>query len=143
MYVDDVATLDIQPFQDNPGHDRAYLDSLAAIVRRYLGGRYHLPAAEMTAGEISAAALRAGWPAAHLRSFARLLATCDEARYAPATVGGQRCRQDMQLAIDLIDGQRIEAVWSPVSAAVRTAAAAAWQELRRRYPDTAAGRSAC
>jgi len=129
--------------EQTPGHDRAFLDSLAAILRRYLGGRYHLPAQEMTAGEISVAVLRAGWPAARLRSFAKLLATCDEARYAPAAVGGQRCRQDMQQVIDLIDGERVEPVWSPVSASARTDAAAAWQELRRRYPDPEAGRSAC
>ena len=137
------AAVDLWNLEQTPDHDRAFLDSLAAIVRRYLGGRYHLPAAEMTAAEISAAALHAGWPAVCLRSFARLLTTCDEARYAPAAVGGQRCRRDMQLAIDLIDGQRVEAVWSTVSATTRSDAAAAWQELRRRYPHTEAGRSAC
>ena len=135
--------VDLWRLEQTPGHDRAYLDSLAAIVRRYLGGRYHLSAAEMTAGEITVAALRAGWPAVRLRSFARLLATCDEARYAPAAVGGQRCRRDMQMAIDLIDGERVEPVWSPVSASAQADAAAAWQELRRRYPATTVGRSAC
>jgi len=137
------AAVALWSLEQTPGHDRAFLDSLAAILRRYLGGRYHLPAQEMTAGEISAAALRAGWPAVRLRSFAKLLATCDEARYAPAAVGGQRCRQDMQLVIDLIDDERVEPVWSPVSASARTDAAAAWQELRQRYPDAEAGRSAC
>jgi hypothetical protein len=128
------AATELWSLEEAHGHDRAYLDGLAAVLRRYLHGRYHLPAEEMTAAEIAAAAERTGWPADRLGAFAGILAGCDQARYAPAGVSGAQCREGMQRLLDLIEAERIEPVWTPVPATLRSEAGAAWARLRERYP---------
>ncbi|HOX26600.1 MAG TPA: hypothetical protein PLL30_05420 [Candidatus Krumholzibacteria bacterium] len=119
---------------------RAYLDRLASIVRRYVHGRYHLPAEEMTAAEISAAAARRGWPPAALRSFVTLLAECDRVRYAPVAVSALQCRECLGDALDLIEDARVMPAWSPVAGTTLAEAEAAWRELRARLPRRASER---
>ncbi len=137
------AAVDLWALEDSHGHDRTYLDGLAAVLRRYLHARFHLPAEEMTAAEVAVAARRAGWPVARLGAFARILAGCDEARYAPAGVGARQCRDGMQRLIDLIEGERVDPVWTPVSPVERAAAVQAWSRLRERYPQAHEGGASC
>jgi hypothetical protein len=137
------AAVELWGLEDARGHDRSYLDGLAGVLRRYLHGRFHLPAEEMTASEIAAAAGRTGWPEARLGAFATILAGCDQARYAPAGVSAQQCRDGMRRLLDLIEAERVDPVWTPVPAERRAAAAAAWQRLRERYPAGSDGGSSC
>lgn len=137
------AAMDLWTLEESHGHDRAYLDALAAVLRRYLLGRFHLPAAEMTASEIAVAARRAGWPTARLGAFAGILAGCDEARYAPTDISAQQCRDGMRRLLDLIDAERVEPVWTFVPPASRAAAVKAWSRLRQRYPAGHKERAPC
>jgi hypothetical protein len=137
------AARDLWALEETRGHDRAYLDGLAAVLRRFVHGRFHLPAEEMTAAEIEAAAERAGWPAVRLRAYARLLAGWDAARYAPGQVTALACRDGMQRSLDLIDTERVKPRWTAVPADLQAEAAAAWRQLRERYPATERGESAC
>jgi hypothetical protein len=135
------AALDLYRLEERTGHGRAYLDGLAAVARRYLEGRFHLPAVEMTADEVRQAAERAGWPAGRLRPFADLVAACDAARYAPADVGAARCREGVRTLLDLVEVERVTPRWTPVPAEHLAAADAAWRDLRRRYPSAREGRA--
>ena len=76
-------------------------------------------------------------------TLARILARCDEARYAPASVTAPQCREGMQGLLDLIDAERIEPVWTPVPPPRRAEAQQAWDRLRERYPAPARGAVAC
>jgi hypothetical protein len=113
---------------------RLFLDRLAHILRLYIQRRYHLPALEMTAKEIRKAAVAAGWPAGPLAGFCELLGDCDHLRYAPDAVSALACREGFITALDLIEDVRIVPVWSPVAPGTLAEAAAAWRELRSRYP---------
>jgi hypothetical protein len=127
------------------GHDRRFLDRLAAIVRRYLQGRYGLPAPGMAAGDLAAVARTAAWPADPLVDFARLLQDCDDARYRPQGLDAGLCRQAMARAVALVGATRTQATWAPPPADLAAEAAAAWRELESRYPEAASvpERSAC
>lgn len=114
--------------------DRERLDGVAGVLRRFVKGRFHLSAEEMTAAEIAAAAADAGWLDSQVGPFAELLGACDDARYAPDMVGSQRSWQVVQQTLDLIDGVRIEPIWTPVPVADLAEARAAWRQLRERYP---------
>lgn len=115
---------------------RDHLDALAGIVRRYLRGRFLLPAEEMTADEVLHAARAAGWPAPTLAPFARLLATCDEARYAPEHVGSALLQRCVRETVDLIDAVRVMPRWTPVPPGELAGAQVAWRRLRELYPPT-------
>jgi hypothetical protein len=124
--------------------DRDHLDALAAIVRRYVHGRFFIAAEEMTAAEIRAAAGASGWRSDQVHGFADLLADCDDARYAPDLIGSVRLRECLQQALDLIDAVRIEPIWTPVAPGELAEAHAAWAFLRERYPALEPeGRAAC
>lgn len=112
---------------------RGELDRLASIARRYVQARFHLPAVEMTATELAAAAREAGWPAAQTDGFVRLLAACDQLRYAPPAITARHYRDCLAEALNCIDGVRIQPVWTPAPAQTLAAATAAWQELQQRY----------
>ncbi|MEZ4387604.1 MAG: hypothetical protein R3D98_08515 [Candidatus Krumholzibacteriia bacterium] len=124
---------------------REHLDAVASVVRRYLEGRFHLAATEMTAPEIRVAAHAAGWRGPVIAGFADLVAACDDARYAPDHVGSQRVFEAMQRTLDLIEEVRVEPIWTPVPPDALAEARSAWAQLRQRYPATADGdrRQAC
>lgn len=121
-----------------PAAGRDFLDRLAGILRRYLQGRFHLPAVEMTAAELAPAARRAGWPADQLEGFLQVLATCDRLRYAPPEVSARHCRDCFGQALECIERVRVEPVWSPVPPSQLAAASHAWQDLRARHPSRSA-----
>jgi len=133
-----LALRDLDQAASGPVEGRRYLDQLAGIVRRYLLGRLLLPAEEMTAAELAEADRRGGWPPAQLRGFTRVVAACDEARYAPPAVSALQCRDRLAEVLDLIEAVRIMPVWSPVPAPLLADAEAAWRDLRARHPRRAA-----
>lgn len=126
----------LEALQRQPLLAREHLDALAGIVRRYLRGRFLLPAEEMTADEVLHAARVAGWPSPTLAPFARLLATCDDARYAPEQVGSELVQRCVRETVDLIDAVRVTPRWTPVSPGELAGAQAAWRHLRELYPAT-------
>jgi hypothetical protein len=117
---------------------REFLDALAAIVRRFLEGRYGLPATGMSAADLAAVARDAAWPAGPLEGFAALLERCDGARYAPTVVDAVACREALVAAVALVDPVREQATWGAAAAADETEALAAWQELTERHREALA-----
>ncbi len=115
------------------GEGRAFLDRLAAILRAYVAARYHLPACESTATELLAAIEGSGWPETPLRDFVALIAAADADRFAPGRIEPARCRADLGRAVALIAAVRIEPRYTPVPAALKVEAEAAWQGLCRRH----------
>ncbi len=113
---------------------RRLLDRLAGILRAYLVDRFQLPATEMTSDEIAAAARAAGWPPGQVDGFCRLLASCDHLRYAPLAISASHGHAVLSAALDLIEEVRIQPRWTSVAPGPLAAAAAAWRELRARYP---------
>ncbi len=117
------------------GEGRMFLDRLAAILRAYLAARFYLPACESTATELATAIEGSGWPAAPLRDFVALIAAADADRFAPGRIEPARCRADLARAVALISAVRIEPRYTPVAAALRVEAEAAWSGLCRRHLD--------
>jgi hypothetical protein len=121
------------------GDGRVFLDRLAAILRAYLAARFYLPACESTAAELAAAIEGCGWPAAPLRDFVALIAAADGDRFAPGRIDSARCRVDLTRALVLISAVRIEPRYTPVPAALRVDAQAAWSGLCRRHLGESSG----
>lgn len=133
------AAVALRRLEQERGLDRDSLDALAGILRRYVRGRFHLPAEEMTAPELRSAADRAGWAREVLTGFADLIAACDDARYAPDRIGSPVVHRGVGRALDLIEAVRIDPEYTPVSAGELVEARAAWSWLRERHPLESAG----
>jgi hypothetical protein len=115
------------------GDGREFLDRLAVILRAYLAARFYLPACESTAAELRAAVADCGWPTPPLDDFVDLIAAADGDRYAPGRIDASRCRADLARAVALIAAVRCEPRYTPVPAALRSEAEAAWRGLCRRH----------
>lgn len=115
------------------GDGRVFLDRLAAILRAFVADRFHVPACELTAAELTVAAADCPWATGPLEDLVALIAAADGDRYAPTRVDASRCRADLARAVALIAAARVEATHTPVEAALRVEAAAAWDGLRRRH----------
>jgi hypothetical protein len=124
------------------GEGRAFLDRLAAILRAYLAARFYLPACESTASELAAIIEDCGWPVAPLRDFVALIAAADGDRFAPGRIEPTRCRTDLTRAVALISAVRSEPRYTPVPAALRVEAEAAWNGLCRRHSSDLPGKVA-
>jgi hypothetical protein len=140
------AALDLRELEASGATGRAFLDRLAAILRRYLQDRFHLPAVEMTVAELATAARAAGWRDEQVADFLAILAACDRLRYAPPEISMLACRDCLATALACIERVRILPVWSPVTATQLAAATAAWRDLCGGQRDThavGAGGGAC
>jgi len=123
------AARDLHALQTAGAHDRRFLDRLAVVVRRYVEGRYGLPASGMAAKDLARVAREAAWPATPLRGAAELLEACDRARYAPAAVDAVLCRDALAAAVRLVAATRIQASWTEIPPAEQAEADAAWRAL--------------
>ena len=70
-----------------------FCDRLAGQIRRFLAGRYLIPATEMTASEIRSGLGRRGYPEQEARGLIRLLKDLDNHRYAPEPPPGAWVRE--------------------------------------------------
>jgi hypothetical protein len=114
------------------GEARRHLHRLAAALHRYAAVRFRLPAGDVAAATIGAAAARRGFPATSVGDLAALLAELDRRRFAPAPVAPDVCRQLTVRAFALVDGQRPRHLLTPVPAARRVAAERDWAWLAAR-----------
>lgn len=64
------------------GKIKEYYSELSFCLREYLENRYHLPALEMTSGEILKAPVQAGLPLAQQAAFAEVLEVSDLVKFA-------------------------------------------------------------
>jgi hypothetical protein len=115
----------------NRGDSRSFLDGLAGISRRFVAGRYRVPAQEMTGREITRACAGLGYGSAAPGGFARLIDELDHRRYNPEAAAGGWCREQ---AIDLyrqIEAARILPVYCDVPADLLREGETAWAEVDR------------
>lgn len=64
------------------GKIKEYYSELSFCLREYLGNRYHLPALEMTSGEILKSPVKAGLPLAQQAALAEVLEVSDLVKFA-------------------------------------------------------------
>ncbi len=120
------------------GHDRGFLDRLAAIVRRYLAGRFGVPAPRLAAPEVEPALRRRGHRGEVAARFAALLAACDDARYGPARLPAAACERLLAEAIAVLAAARVEARYTPVPDELAARGRRAWRELAEVAADLSA-----
>jgi len=113
------------------GDGRGFLDGLAALARRYVGGRYGIAAAEMTGREMVAACRRLGYPLGPVRSLAGLIDDADRRRYDPESPTPARCREQAVEFFRQVQATRIVPRHTPASAERILAADQAWTAVAR------------
>ncbi len=115
----------------NQGDERAFLDGLAGIVRRFVTGRYRIAAQEMTGREIITACACLGHRSTQPGIFARMIDAVDRRRYDPEVCGSAWCREQAVLLYGQMARVRILPRYSEVSTDLRYAGETAWVELER------------
>jgi hypothetical protein len=105
------------------------MDRLANILRGYLGKRYRIRAAEMTAQEIEWALRERGFPAKESQAFGQLLGCADERRYAPAEISSTFCFDLFRQAVDLLKRVRVQAHYTTVPADLAVEGNKSWFRL--------------
>ncbi len=111
------------------GEARRFLDRLAGICRRYIAGRFRVPAPEMTAPEIAAACRSAGYAAGTTAGFTDLLREIDSSRYDPDRLLPADCRRRCREFLAGMSEVRIMPRQTPVPPALLLEAERAWTYL--------------
>lgn len=115
----------------NRGDSRPFLDGLAGITRRFVAGRYHIPAQDMTGGEIIAACTALGYRSDPPGVFARLIDVLDRHRYDPDLSGPGWCRDQAVQIFQQISTTRIMPRFTEVPADLLRSGEYAWAGLKR------------
>jgi hypothetical protein len=113
------------------GDDRAFLDGLAGIVRRFVAGRYRIAAQDMTGREIKAACANLGHLPDQPGVFARLIDAMDRHRYDPEGSQVSWSRQQAVLFFDQLAEARIMPRFTEVPGTLKREADLAWVGLER------------
>ncbi|MHB8078138.1 MAG: hypothetical protein ACYDIE_02635 [Candidatus Krumholzibacteriia bacterium] len=111
------------------GEGRRCLDRLAEEIRLYLRARYRVPAPTLTPEEIASSLTALGHPAPLAIACRRLLAACDERRFAPGAASPAACGTLLAEAVALIAAGRVPARFTVVPAPLLVAGEAAWARL--------------
>lgn len=113
------------------GDDRAFLDGLAGIVRRFVAGRYRIAAPDMTGREIMVACANLGHLSGQPGVFARLIDAMDRHRYDPEGSEVSWSRQQAVLFFDQLAQARIMPRFTEVPGTLKREADLAWAGLER------------
>jgi len=122
------------------GEARRFLDRLAGICRRYIAGRFRVPASEMTAPEIAAACHSAGYPAGTTAGFTDLLREIDRSRYDPDRLLPGDCRRCGREFLAGMSEVRVMPRQTPVPPALLLEAGRAWTYLSGQLAKADPGR---
>jgi hypothetical protein len=79
---------------------------LSAILRGYIEGRYHVPAAEMTTEELMPVADRLGWPRSMNQEFRRFCHSTDPIKFAGRPARRETMVNDLAFVRQLVDQTR-------------------------------------
>jgi len=115
----------------NRGDCRPFLDGLAGITRRFVAGRYRIPAQDMTGGEIKAACAALGHRSARPGVLAGLIDVLDRRRYDPELSGPGWCRDQAVQVFEQISTVRIMPRFTEVPADLLRDGESAWAGLMR------------
>jgi len=116
------------------GEGRAFLHELDVIFRRFLAGRYHVKAVEMTPEEILAALAERSYPTRLGRGVVDILDRCDLQRFSPGEVPTRACHESLREVFNVVAENRVMAVQTPVPAALDVEARRCWHRLDERGP---------
>lgn len=81
----------------------AFHDALYSTLKEYLGDRFHLPSAGMTASVVDEALAQKGLPQEILETVRGLFEECDMARYAPSAVTPEGMADSLRRLEETID----------------------------------------
>jgi hypothetical protein len=121
----------IQAGHLNRGDCRPFLDGLAGITRRFVAGRYRIPAQDMTGREITAACKALGHFAEPPQVLGRLIDVLDLHRYDPEMSNPGWCRDQAVQIFEQISTARIMPRFTEVPADLQRAGESAWAGLKR------------
>jgi len=113
------------------GDNRAFLDGLAGIARRFVAGRYRIAAQDMTGGEIISACADLGHRSKQPGGFARLIDAVDRRRYDPEGPEVAWCREQAVLFFDQLSEVRILPRFTEISGPLKREGDLAWAGLER------------
>ncbi|MBU0741040.1 hypothetical protein KKG45_10485 [bacterium] len=116
------------------GEGRAFLHELATIYRRFLAGRFHIKAVEMTPDEIAEALALRRYPAWIPARAVAILSRCDLLRFAPDEVAVSVCLAQLRAVIDAVAETRVMARYTPVPPELEIEAHLSWDRLREIVP---------
>jgi len=115
---------------DARGEGRAYLHELDLIYRRFLSGRFHIGAVEMTPDEVAGALRLRRHPEAVPTRAADILTRCDLLRFSPGEVPLADCRTQLCAVVEAVADTRVLARYTPVPPDLEVAARLGWQRLQ-------------
>ncbi|MBC8426843.1 hypothetical protein H8E07_22240 [bacterium] len=118
------------------GEGRAFLHELDVIFRRFLAGRYHLKAVEMTPEEILTALAERSYPTRLGQGVVDILGRCDQQRFSPGEVATRPCHEFLREVIDMVAENRVMAVQTHVSTVLEVEASRCWNRLDEQVPHT-------
>jgi hypothetical protein len=81
----------------------AEVERLATILRRFVEGRFAIPAIKFTTTELLSAAREQGWPVEQADALRLVLDECDRAKFAGDVPDHDGCRRLVALAVDWIN----------------------------------------
>lgn len=117
--------------QAERGDQRAALDGLAGIARRFAAAHYGVPATDLTGGELRGACAARGFDPAGADALARLIDDADLRRYDPDPTSAAFHRERVRDLVACMAALRVEPRQTSVAAARLQAARVAWSELVR------------
>ncbi|PID80692.1 hypothetical protein CSA17_06360 [bacterium DOLJORAL78_65_58] len=106
-----------------------FCDRLAGQIRRFLAGRYLVPATEMTASEIPSGLQRRGYAHREAQGLIRLVKELDNHRYAPEAPSGDWVRQQAAAFFAGMAATRIMPRYTRVDPEILRAGEQAWDWL--------------
>jgi hypothetical protein len=118
------------------GDARCFLDGLAGLARRYVGGRYGIAASEMTGPEMVTACRRLGYPLGPVRLLAGIVDEADRRRYDPEPPTPARCREQAVAFYSSVQSTRILPRQTSISPDRVLAAEKAWTAVARELDPT-------
>ncbi len=123
------------------GAGRAFLHELDLIFRRFLAGRFHVKAVEMTPEEIRDALGQRSHPIRLGERFAEILVRCDRLRFSPGEVPTRICHDHMHEVFDAVADTRLTSRLTVVSASLDVEARRCWNRLEENIPQAEAAGS--
>jgi len=112
------------------GEGRAFLHELDLIYRRFLAGRFHIRAVEMTSDEIATALALRRYPAQISTRAVAILSCCDLLRFSPGEVAVSACLEQLCAVVDAMAETRGRARHTPVPPALEVEARLSWNKLQ-------------
>ncbi|MBC8422889.1 hypothetical protein H8E07_02080 [bacterium] len=119
---------------DARGEGRAYLHELDLIYRRFLSGRFHIGAVEMTPDEVSDALRARRHPEAIPSRAGGILTRCDLLRFSPGEVPMADCRELLREVVAAVADTRVLARYTPVPPDLEISARLSWARLLEIAP---------